>query len=169
MIYRGAGLLFVSEHNNEVKFFLGKRTNFPRVWSVMGGKADEGEDHLTCAIRESKEELGVVLNQNPKYYKAFEHKIPFIFDWTTYLVKVDKQTFDKIVKPNFEFEDSGWFDTAPDNSHLWLPQIIKKIKKDWKTYSKLEECPVKKIERVKLNYPHFFFVDDFSVGDINSR
>ena len=57
--------IFVSEvyifHQNKVLMFKRSETKkkFPGFWSIPGGHIDEGEDPLTSAIREVKEETGI--------------------------------------------------------------------------------------------------------------
>jgi len=51
--------------NNEGKFLLTKRTankGFPLMWESTGGSALAGDDSLSAAIREVKEETGLMLD-----------------------------------------------------------------------------------------------------------
>jgi 8-oxo-dGTP pyrophosphatase MutT (NUDIX family) len=51
--------------NPRGEWLISKRTpnkNFPLMWETTGGSAVAGEDSLTAALREVKEELGVDLN-----------------------------------------------------------------------------------------------------------
>ncbi|MBT4124229.1 MAG: NUDIX domain-containing protein [Candidatus Pacebacteria bacterium] len=59
--------IFVSEvyifHKDKVLMFKRSETKkkFPGFWSIPGGHIDEGEDPLTSAIREVKEETGITI------------------------------------------------------------------------------------------------------------
>jgi 8-oxo-dGTP diphosphatase len=41
-----------------------KVSNFPNTWTFPGGRVDENEDFLTAAIREVKEETGIVVKED---------------------------------------------------------------------------------------------------------
>ena len=51
--------------NDKGEWLVSKRTpnkDFPNMWETTGGSALAGEDSLTAALREAKEELGVTLD-----------------------------------------------------------------------------------------------------------
>lgn len=68
--------IFVAEvyifHQNSVLMFKRNETKkkFPGFWSIPGGHIDEGEDALAAAIREVKEETGVVITPQDIKLKA---------------------------------------------------------------------------------------------------
>lgn len=46
----------------------------PNMWETTGGSALSGEDSLTAALREAKEELGITLNpQNGSVFKCYTY------------------------------------------------------------------------------------------------
>lgn len=52
--------------NDKNEWLISKRTlnkNYPLLWECTGGSALTGEDSLTAALREVKEELGITLNK----------------------------------------------------------------------------------------------------------
>lgn len=63
--------------NSEGKFLISKRTptkNFPNMWEPTGGSAIAGEDSLSAALRESKEELGITLDpQNGNLFRCYTY------------------------------------------------------------------------------------------------
>lgn len=66
--------------NTKGELFLQKRgpnVDFPNLWDQsVGGHVDEGEDYLTAARREMKEEIGlngVMLKEVGKYYTESEY------------------------------------------------------------------------------------------------
>ena len=58
-------VVYVMVRNSERKFLLTKRSpnkGFPNMWETTGGSALAGDDSLTAAMREVKEETGLTLN-----------------------------------------------------------------------------------------------------------
>lgn len=53
-------------HNSKGKYLISKRSSnrptFPLMWECVGGSVLKGEDSLTGAIRETKEEVGISLS-----------------------------------------------------------------------------------------------------------
>ncbi|MDD4124748.1 MAG: NUDIX domain-containing protein [Eubacteriales bacterium] len=66
--------------NSDDEYLLSQRSpnkGFPLKWEPTGGSAVAGEDSLTSALREVKEELGIDLNPaNGKLYKSFFRDAP---------------------------------------------------------------------------------------------
>lgn len=62
--------------NSKGEFLISKRSpdkSFPNMWESAGGSAIAGEDSLTAAIRETREELGIVLDpQNSKLFRQYQ-------------------------------------------------------------------------------------------------
>lgn len=69
--------IWIKNKNNE--WLISKRTPnkfFPLLWECTGGSVLAGEDSLTGALREVKEELGISLDKNNgKLYKSFRRDI----------------------------------------------------------------------------------------------
>lgn len=139
---KGAGILFISEDKDGVKFFLGKRLFFPKVWSIPAGERDKGEDRLTNAIREVEEEINIVVDKDVSYYKKFNIDVPLLYAWTTFVAKVDRETFDKNYKILAEFSEMDWFSEPPSNTHILLSPIINLIKKDYEDFKNMKLCPI---------------------------
>jgi len=61
--------------NNKGEFLISKRTSnkplYPNMWETVGGSAVAGDDGITTAIKEAREELGVYLD--PKNGQLFKH------------------------------------------------------------------------------------------------
>lgn len=59
------------------KFLISQRTSnksSPKMWETTGGSAIVGEDSLTAAIRETKEELGITLEpKNGRIFKCYTY------------------------------------------------------------------------------------------------
>lgn len=66
--------------NSKGEFLISKRTPnkpFPNMWESGGGSATAGEDSLTAAIREVKEELGVTLDpKNGRLFRRYTRQHP---------------------------------------------------------------------------------------------
>lgn len=65
------------------------KEKFPGFWIGPGGHVDEGENALSTAIREVKEETGVNINENDIKLKvlAFHHHIDRSEVWVEYLYR----------------------------------------------------------------------------------
>lgn len=69
--------IWINNDNNE--WLISKRTpnkSFPLLWECTGGSALAGEDSLTAALREVKEELGIALDKNKgMLYKTIKRSV----------------------------------------------------------------------------------------------
>jgi 8-oxo-dGTP diphosphatase len=63
--------------NKKGEFLISKRTPTkiaPNMWEITSGSAIAGEDSLTAALRETKEELGIILKpENGQIYKCYTY------------------------------------------------------------------------------------------------
>lgn len=63
--------------NNKDEFLISQRASTkttPNMWETTGGSIITGEDSLTAALRETKEELGISLNaDNGKIFKSYTY------------------------------------------------------------------------------------------------
>lgn len=113
LFWKGAGILFWKIEKGKVYVHLGKRAVKPDFgqWSVPGGGMDTKDkgDYLACAIRETNEEYfsykKVLKKSSIKGLNYFVYKIPMIFKYVTYFVKVKNLN----PNPNFEFSKTAWF------------------------------------------------------------
>ncbi len=70
--------------NKDKKILLQKRSmnklSNPGQWGLTGGKIDAGEDNLTTAVRETYEEIGIIINKEELKYlcKYIDEKGLFI-------------------------------------------------------------------------------------------
>ncbi len=86
------------------------KKKFPGFWIGPGGHVDEGEDVLTAAIREIKEETGVTLEPEQVTLKvlAFHHHLDRGEVWMEYLFRAEIPT------------DQPIHSTAEGETH-WVP------------------------------------------------
>lgn len=69
--------IWIKNNNNE--WLISKRTpnkHFPLLWECTGGSALAGENSLTAALREVKEEVGITLNKSSgMLYKTIKRTV----------------------------------------------------------------------------------------------
>lgn len=82
IVYKGKVLMHKRSENKE---------KFPGYWIGPGGHIDEGENVLSTAMREVKEETGIILNKEHIKLKvlAFHHHIDRREVWIEYLFRAD--------------------------------------------------------------------------------
>lgn len=69
-------VVYVWIENDKGEFLISKRTpnkRFPGLWECTGGNAVSGDDSLTTAVKETKEELGIILR--PQNGRRIRHQI----------------------------------------------------------------------------------------------
>ncbi len=108
--------------NKSKKILLGKRKKnaafYPSFWGLPGGILDYGEKLTECVKRETKEELGVVvevIKRSKKIYEVFPSKdYPFHTLEIVFYAKI----INGVPKPEDETQEVRWF----------KPSEIKKMK-----------------------------------------
>lgn len=134
---RGAGILFT----NGKKVLLLKRADGDHqdTWGQPGGKVEPGETTIDAAVREAKEECGVVTGSR---IAQFEEKDGG-HQWDTFIYKVDKP-----FKCRLSNEHSKWkwftFDELDNvNLHPKLKEnialYVRAIRRSQKDYQTFEE------------------------------
>lgn len=136
--YRGAGVLFyhVAE-NGQPYVFLGKRAIEPLAgcWSIVDGRAEEGETYEQCAAREAKEETGAsatVLGLDRGWMDVVKSShssdcmLPPYYCWRTFMVRLPAMpASERWPKPQpghaFEFAELSWHPLSHLPSPLSLP------------------------------------------------
>ena len=75
---------------NEQQFLLLKRAKEPNknTYVPVGGKLDPFEDPITAAIRETKEETGILI-QDPKYGGYLIESSPTAYNWQCHIYMAD--------------------------------------------------------------------------------
>jgi mutator protein MutT len=122
---RGAGIIFTDGQ----KILLLRRADgdHRNTWGQPGGKVEPGETPIDAAVRESKEECGVVTGSR---IAQFEEKDGG-HQWTTYIYKIDKPFKCKLSHEHnkwkwFEFEELDNIDLHPklkENIDLYIKRI----------------------------------------------
>jgi 8-oxo-dGTP diphosphatase len=97
--------------NPEGKFLISKRAptkEYGLFWECTGGSAIAGEDSLTAAIREAKEELGVELDaKNGRLYKTIDRTPVFPDFMDVWLFDLD-MLIENVVLQDGETCDAMW-------------------------------------------------------------
>ncbi len=99
--YHGAGLLlWMRDEQGKPNVLLGKRSIEPGKgkWSIPGGKwdpkkdidTDGNPDYLKTALRETEEEIKLVISENEDFLKIWTSHIPF-FHYIVYSYQVSTQ------------------------------------------------------------------------------
>jgi len=95
--------------NSKGEFLISKRTpnkNFPGMWECTGGSAVTGDDSLTTAIKEVREELGITLDpKNGQLFRRFRRFSTDIID--VWLFRQDADITDVVFQPG-ETCDAKW-------------------------------------------------------------
>jgi len=106
------------------------------LWAAPGGSIDEGEEHLAAAIREVKEETGLVLDANRlNYGSRTEHKYdngaPFSMHW--YYARLHTDEEPQMMEPH--------------KQGAWVPWIIQPSLQDMVTPGTWEALQARDLKR----------------------
>lgn len=108
--------------NRRGEVFLQKRSmtkdTFPGAWdSSASGHLDSGEDYDACAVRELREEIGLVVNHPPERLFKLEARVETgcEFVWV-YRLEAEGPF---VLHPE-EIETGGWF--APEKVTSWMAE-----------------------------------------------
>ena len=100
--------------NNDNQILLVKHTYQPH-WHLPGGGIKKGESVKTAVLRELKEEVGLITNEEPQLFGIYFHKCFDVYDYPIiYVIK----NFSITKVKSSEIEQTGWF--SYDN----LPAMI---------------------------------------------
>jgi 8-oxo-dGTP pyrophosphatase MutT (NUDIX family) len=112
------------DEQGKLNVLLGKRSIEPGKgkWSIPGGKWDDKKDidthgdpdYLKTALRETEEEIGLVISGNEDFLKIWKSHIPFFH----YIVYSHQVSTPKTFAHNHEFSEVRWFpiDSLPASS-----------------------------------------------------
>jgi 8-oxo-dGTP diphosphatase len=134
-------LLFIRNHNNKILLLKRRKSPNKGKWSPPGGKLnmEDGESPVECAIREAKEETGMVLEEtdlhlfgyvSEKCYENSGHWLMFLFDSKKNIEHLPK----KFDEGYFEFFEENAIDelNIPDSDHkLVWPYYFKRNDNFW--------------------------------------
>ncbi len=121
LIYRGKDSLYRAQGNDELLMVKRHKVHGSETWSTPGGYLEFGESFEDCAVREVKEEIGIVVAR-PKFYAVTNDVFPvegkhFVTIW----MRAMYVSGDPVVGSPDEVAEAGWFDTRSLPSPLFIP------------------------------------------------
>lgn len=136
LVHESCGVIITRDDGNILMF---QRTKFPHKLTIPAGHMEVGEDPLPCAIRETKEEVGIT---QEKLTKLFDGDIEGdsclggadIHHWHAFAGKVDETV---AISLDGEGSSWGWYKieqlTSDNTVHpvihlLKIPEVVKKLK-----------------------------------------
>ena len=119
---RGAGCIVQARSGRILLPLRSDKVLQPNTWGTWGGAVDEGEDLLTAALRELREESGY--SGKPVGIKPVYRYVSGTFTYTTFLVRV-RTEFTPVLSDG-ETSRAQWFslDDLPRNLHFGLQAIL---------------------------------------------
>ncbi len=124
------GVVIIND-NNEV--LLQKRSKFKRVnpskWGICGGKIDYGETEVEAVIRETFEEIGVLLNKAELHFlsNAKNEKAHFKTYYVRKNVDISKCKLQKEEVEELKYFNLEELDTLENEGFEWLDNLKKAI------------------------------------------
>ncbi len=122
-----ATLVFV--FRDEEILLINKKTGLGKgKINAPGGKVDPGEGVEDCAVRECKEELGIMVS-NLEY--CGQHKFQFVDGYSIHVWVYRTQTFEGVPRetreaaPMWVRQDEVPFDSMWEDDRFWIPMMIR--------------------------------------------
>jgi 8-oxo-dGTP pyrophosphatase MutT (NUDIX family) len=115
-----AGLVVIKNQ----KLLLAFSTN-KKAWYLPGGKIDDGETTPTALIREIKEELNILLEEEElKFYTHIT--APAFGEQPEIMMEQDCFFYDlgEMPKPNAEIEDLKYFNSISYQTEIQVPGVV---------------------------------------------
>lgn len=102
----------------------------PDKWGVPAGKSESGEDHISCALREMKEETGITLDPERL---VFVKEVFVVWENARFAFNIFRYSFDVLPEVMLNAENTDY---------------------KWVTYSELGEYDLVRDERECIIYVH---------------
>ena len=117
---KGSAVVILDDDSNMLLLLRSEKSRWmPKKWGLPGGKVESGEETVEAAIRETKEETSLRV-QNLSYLKDFSHKAVDLFYTNDY---------DGDVQIDFEHDDYEWVSRADVEQYDTTPRIVEIF--DW--------------------------------------
>jgi 8-oxo-dGTP pyrophosphatase MutT (NUDIX family)/S-adenosylmethionine/arginine decarboxylase-like enzyme len=125
---RAAGILLVTPDGRALFLRRSGQGDHPGEWSIPGGGVEPHEIPVQAAMRELKEETGIVIN-DPGSLKMVGHTATPDVDYTTFMVQVPKALEPRL---NGEHNGHAWvpLEAPPKPTHPGLVSTIKGMGQD---------------------------------------
>ena len=108
--------------NGKGEFLITKRTSnkiFPGMWECTGGSAVAGDDSLATALKEVKEELGIILNpKNGQVFKSYRREFYNTRDFVDVWLFCEEVDISTVVLEPAETCDAMWADRVLINQMI---------------------------------------------------
>jgi len=117
---KGSAVAILDDDSNMLLLLRSAKSRWmPKKWGLPGGKVESGEETVEAAIRETKEETSLNI-QNLTRLKDFSNKVVDLFYTADY---------DGDVQIDFEHDDYEWVSRADVEQYDTTPQIVEIF--DW--------------------------------------
>ena len=117
---KGSAVAILDDDSNMLLLLRSEKSRWmPKKWGLPGGKVESGETSEQAAIRETKEEANLNI-QNLTYLKNLSNKAVDLFYVTSY---------DGNVQIDFEHDDYEWVSRADVEQYDTTPRIVEIF--DW--------------------------------------
>ena len=117
---KGSAVVILDDDSNMLLLLRSAKSRWmPKKWGLPGGKVEAGEEPAETAIRETKEETSLNI-QNLIYLKDFSNKAVDLFYTPVY---------DGDVQIDFEHDDYEWVSRADVEQYDTTPRIVEIF--DW--------------------------------------
>ena len=117
---KGSAVVILDDDSNMLLLLRSAKTHWmPKKWGLPGGKAEADETPIEAAIRETKEETSLNV-QNLTRLKDFSNK------WVDLFYTAD---YDGDVQIDFEHDDYEWVSRADVEQYDTTPRIVEIF--DW--------------------------------------
>lgn len=117
---KGSAVAILDDDSNMLLLLRSAKSRWmPKRWGLPGGKVESGEETVEAAIRETKEETSLNI-QNLTRLKDFSNKVVDLFYTADY---------DGDVQIDFEHDDYEWVSRADVEQYDTTPQIVEIF--DW--------------------------------------
>ncbi|MDP5272846.1 NUDIX hydrolase [Chengkuizengella axinellae] len=128
-IFYGTVHILFYRNDNEVLLLKRKNTGFEDgKWGIVAGKIEGGEEVVSAAIREAKEEAGVIIDSTEVKVVGVMHRNNIKNEWIDFYVKVDSWQGEIVNVEVDKCEELKWFevDKLPTDMVSFIRKAIEK-------------------------------------------
>ncbi|NBI29695.1 NUDIX hydrolase [Chengkuizengella marina] len=131
-ILYGSVHILIYQNDNEVLLLKRKNTGFEDgKWGIIAGKIEGREEIVSAAIREAKEEAGIIIDPKEVKVVGVMHRNNIKNEWIDFYVKIDSWQGEIVnIEPD-KCEELKWFKVNKLPNNL-IPFIRKAIEKNHK-------------------------------------
>jgi 8-oxo-dGTP pyrophosphatase MutT (NUDIX family) len=136
----GGGILPATVHNNKVYLLFGKENRYADTpgWSDFGGGTENGEDHMTTAIREAQEELTGFLGGEKEITELLQKHGTFDITNKGYRMHIFPMKYDSLL-PFYYNNNQRFLQRKLDPNVIKHTKIFEKAEIRWVCIDELDE------------------------------